>query len=71
LGELVLLGVVVGLGVEVWLGGAAGVVWVVVGDVLGDGEPDGDGEADGAIFEYLPSHGSQYGMTAGVAKSGM
>lgn len=63
-------GGVVGLGDEECVVGGvvAGVVWVGPGD----GEPDeGEGDGDGAILEYLPSHGSQYGMTAGVAKSGM
>ena len=77
------MGVPVGGVVGVWLG--AGVVGFVVGlavmvlvglgvalpDFEADGDGDGDGEGEGAIFEYLPFHGFQSGMMAGVAKSGM
>ena len=71
---------VVGVGGGVVGGGVLG---LVVGFVLGlavmvlpgfgvaDFDGDGDGDGEGAIFEYLPSHGFQSGMMAGVGKSGM
>jgi hypothetical protein len=65
---------VVGGGVGFVVGFVLGLAVMVlpgfgVADFVVDGDGDGDGE--GAIFEYLPSHGFQSGMMAGMAKSGM